>query len=320
MNRIAAFSVTSVLCALWLGACSSISPDEAKPAAPGPEKTQAARSDSEQAPNLSTEAATDPSKDLPTTLDGEIARAQDLRAKGDLGSAVSALAQLMLVAPDDPRVVGEYGKVLVEQGHAKDAEPYLARAIQLNPKDWKLYSALGVADDQLDNYADARLAYEHALALAPRQPSVLNNYAVSRMLSGDYAGAQRLLMQASAEDAANPKITNNLEKLASLRGPTAAASRQPAPAPSPGAVAHQPKLLPQPVEVRTALKSNPPVVMQSVPADPMAGPVKTGAPAHRITSAPKPTAVASTANPKQVAKVPPAPPPPPALRTTAELN
>jgi Flp pilus assembly protein TadD len=313
MNRIAALSVTSVLCALWFGACSSTPPDVAKPVAPGPEKTQAAQSAPELAADpLKDQAAADPSKDFPATLDGEIARAQDLRSKGDLTNAASALAQLILVAPDDPRVVGEYGKVLVEQGHAKDAQQILARAVQLNPKDWKLYSALGVADDQLDNHANARLAYEHALALAPHEASVLNNYAVSRMLSGDYAGAQRLLAEASAKNAANPKIENNLEKLASLRAPI---SRQPAPAPSAPTVTHQPKLLPQPVEVRTALEPkplNPPVVMQSVPADPLAGPVKTKAtPTQRTASATKP---------KQVAKAPAAPPPPPALRTAAEAN
>ena len=41
---------------------------------------------------------------LPTDLDGEIRRAQDLRAQCNLDEAVRALGQLMLAAPDDPRV------------------------------------------------------------------------------------------------------------------------------------------------------------------------------------------------------------------------
>jgi Flp pilus assembly protein TadD len=297
MNRIGAFPLTSVLCVLWLSACASSTPDAAKATAPAAGKAEEAQ------------ATPDPSKDLPTTLDGEISRAQALRAKGDFDGAASALAQLMLVAPDDPRIVGEYGKVLVQQGHAKDAQAFLSRAILLQPKDWTLYSALGVADDQLDNHADARLAYEHALALAPQKASVLNNYAVSRMLAGDYAGAQRLLTAASAEDSANQKIANNLAKLASLKGP---ALRDAGPQPAVAA----PKMLPQHIEMRTAMTppktAIPAVVMQPVPADPMAGPVKSKSqPSHRVASA---------AKVKHVAKAPAALPPPPALRTAAEAN
>ncbi len=295
MNRVAAFPVTSVLCAVWLGACAGSPPEVAKIPKPAVEKT------------LDTQGSPDPANDLPTTLDGEIGRAQALRAKGDYSGAASALAQLMLVAPDDPRVVGEYGKVLVQQGHAKDAQAFLSRAVQLQPKDWTLYSALGAADDQLDNHADARLAYEHAIALAPQKASVLNNYAVSRMLAGDYAGAQRLLAAASAEVSGNPKIANNLAKLASLRG-----SQVGEPAAAPAGAA--PKMLPRHVEIRTALAPpkavSPAVVMQSVPADPMAGPVKSKVQAsHRL---------ASGAKVKRVAKAPAAPPP--ALRTAAEAN
>jgi Flp pilus assembly protein TadD len=295
MNRAAASSVTSVLCALWLSACAGSPPETVKTATPALEKTDA-------------QAAADPSEDLPTTLDGEIGRAQALRAKGDYSGAASALAQLMLIAPDDPRIVGEYGKVLVQQGHAKDAQAFLSRAVQLQPKDWTLYSALGAADDQLDNHADARLAYEHALALAPQKASVLNNYAVSRMLAGDYAGAQRLLAAAAAGDAGNPKIENNLAKLASLKGSEVG---EPV-APRLGAA---PKMLPQRVEIRTAMAPPkvvaPAVVMQSVPADAMAGPVKSKVQAaHHL---------AGNAKVKRVAKAPAAPPPP-ALRTAAEAN
>lgn len=297
MNRVAAFPVTSAVCAVWLAACASSSPETAKVVPPTTEKTQQAQTSS------------DPSNDLPTTLDGEISRAQALRAKGDYSAAESALAQMMLVAPDDPRVVGEYGKVLVQQGHAKDAQAFLSRAVQLRPKDWTLYSALGVADDQLDNHSDARIAYEHALALAPQKASVLNNYAVSRMLAGDYAGAQRLLAAASSEDSGDPKIANNLAKLAGLKSPEA---RQATAAP----VTQTTRMLPQPVEVRTAMTPpktvSPAVIMQAVPQDRMAGPAKPKSQsAHRVASA---------AKVKHVAKVPAAPPPPPALRTAAEAN
>ena len=131
----------------------------------------------------------------------------------------------MLIEPDDGRVVGEYGKVLEQQGHSREALPFLKRAVQLSPSEWSLHSALGVAYDQVDDHVSARAAYERALALKPGEGSVLNNYAVSRMLAGDYAAAKSLFAQAEANGAANPKIAGNLEKLAAL-------TPQPAPPPA----------------------------------------------------------------------------------------
>jgi Flp pilus assembly protein TadD len=247
------------------------------------------------------------SKTLPGTLDGEIRRAQLLRAKGDYDEAVKALAQLMLIAPDDPRVVGEYGKVLVQKGQSKEALAFLKRAIALQPHDWSVQSALGIAYDQLDDHTNARVAYDRALALKPDQGSVLNNYAVSRMLAGDYAGADRLLARAWKQDDGNQKIANNVAELARLKPPevktwqglanSTGAAATPAPPTSP---AGQPaSLMPQPVlpaalqPARVAAtvakpapvtKSN--VVMQRVPADPLAGPTGTSRAAALKTPAP----------------------------------
>jgi Flp pilus assembly protein TadD len=302
MKRASAWNATSVLCALWLGACASTVPNAGKTAAAAPEVVPQAV----PTPDASSDVATI-AKNLPGTLDGEIRRAQLLRSKGDLDDAGRALAQLMLVAPDDPRVVGEYGKVLAQQGHAKAAIPFLKRGTELQPKDWTLYSALGVAYDQSDDHPQARLAYEHALALAPGEPTVLNNYAVSRMLAGDLPGAQRLLAQATASGADNPKIANNVEMLANLKGPApkgSAPQKTAAAKPQAGSnvrtASREPVALPQPVA--------PAVVMQAVPLDPLAGPVKSKTDAH--------PRLAAAAKPKQVAHVSP----PPALRTAADAN
>ncbi len=269
---------------------------------------------------------------LPDTLNGEILRAEKLRSEGKYDDAVRALAQMMLVAPDDARVVGEYGKTLAQQGHSNDALAFLKRAVELQPNDWKLYSALGVAYDQLDDHASARVAYEHALALRPLDPAVLNNYAVSRMLAGDYPSAQRLFAEASAQGASNPKIALNLAKLASLE-PRAPAVPPPAAVEMPRhpvaivnaadlkpvTVAAAPKAAARPNHESSARLATaapkalgPQVVMERVPVDPLAGPVarskhapqklaKTGAPAHPPAPA-KPAA------------------PTPALRTAADSD
>ena len=61
----------------------------------------------------------------------------------------------MLVASDDPRVIGEYGKTLAENGRAQEAVQFLSRATQLQPGEWSFYSALGVAYDQMGDQSRA---------------------------------------------------------------------------------------------------------------------------------------------------------------------
>jgi Flp pilus assembly protein TadD len=241
---------------------------------------------------------------LPTAdLDTELRKAKAMRANGDLQGAGRVLAQLMLASPDDPRIVGEYGKTLAEQGHTGDAKAFLERAVQLQPNDWTLYSALGVTYDQMDKHAQAQSAYNHALRLKPGEPSVLNNYAVSQMLAGNLAAAQTMLAQAQsgvkASGGDNTKIAGNLAMVASLRGdkaapassaaiasatnaaPTARVQSTPMAAPQPAAPQNTaPRQLQRPQAPAShaprsvaSLKANPQVVMQRVPFDSLAGPV-----------------------------------------------
>ena len=242
-------------------------------------------------------------KSLPTDLDGEVRRAQLLRAQGDYQGAAASLARLMLSAPDDPRVIGEYGKVLVQEGRSQDALAFLNRAIELQPNDWMLYSAQGVAYDQLGDPDKAKVAYVRALSLKPGNASVLNNYAMSRVLAGDLPEAQKLLAQAKGDD---PRIAANQTLVAELEAGKSVGITPAAPAAKPAA----PVVGPAPAAYASA--SNPQVVMQAVPADPKAGPVRSAAakphPAVAHAKPKGPTAVAAKSSPV------------PELRTAADLR
>ncbi|HTW33618.1 MAG TPA: tetratricopeptide repeat protein [Rhizomicrobium sp.] len=258
MDRYFVRTAAVVFCAAWAAGCGTSASDKANAPTVAATPAPAPRSD----------ATAD---NLPTTLDGEIARAHKLRMAGSYDEAAKALGQLMIVVPDDARVVGEYGKVLTQLGRPGDALPFLNRAIQLNATDWTLYSALGVAYDQADEHAKARAAYERALQLNPGQPEVLNNLAVSRMLAGNLGDAQKLLNQAS-KPGAEPKIGNNLALLETMKRP----------APPNGGATSGPKPLPG-------------VMMEKVPMDPDAGPVAQRQTArHKLaqktTQKPKPAA------------------------------
>ncbi|HEY4274767.1 MAG TPA: tetratricopeptide repeat protein [Rhizomicrobium sp.] len=223
-------------------------------------------------------------------LEAGVRQAQTQRLAGQYDDAIRTLSQLMLVASDDPRVIGEYGKTLAEKGRAQDAVQFLTRATDLQQGDWSLYSALGVAYDQVGNQASAQLAYERALKLKPEDPSVLNNYALSRMLANDPDGARKLIDRAQAAGgASDSKIARNIDMMNKLAAnapqqPKPAAA-EPAPVAVPVAVSSN-ALAPAAPAQQAAPATRAKVVMQAIPADPLAEPAK--AATHEPTPLHKP--------------------------------
>ncbi len=269
-------------------------------------------------------------KNVANDLDGNLRQAQLLRLAGKHDEAIQILSQLALVAADDGRVIGEYGKALAQKGRAQDATQFLRRAIEISPNDWTFYSALGVAYDQVGDQVNARAAYERALTLRPGEASVLNNYALSRMLAKDPEGARQYIAMAQGtakpgdeKIASNVALINQMAPLPALAAlpklvmakpvavakteaprPVSVAKAAPRPAPpipvveTPApqrqiAAAAPRSLAPQPQPQRQAAVVNAEleqtalavaeqtggvpdrtVVMQAVPFDPLAGPVK----------------------------------------------
>jgi Flp pilus assembly protein TadD len=295
MNRLLSGAATIALCAFWASGCASPGLDD-KSAAPAPLASDSNPTIDPDADTASLE------KTLPTDLPGEIERAHLLRERGAYDEAAKSLAQIMLVAPDDPRVVAEYGKTLLQSGRTQEAVSFLKRASQLSPSDWTIYSAMGVALDQTGDHTNAKLAYQRALTLEPGEPTVLNNLAISRALSGDVSGAKTILANASKTGTDQPKIANNVAAVDAMQKPAA-----PAPAitlkPVETATVIAPKPVTQaalpPAPVKTASvntaataadekKLGSGVVMQSVPVDPKAGPVGASRkPAPLVDAAPK---------------------------------
>lgn len=337
MNRLLAGISTVALCAFWASGCASMEVGDATPAAK-PVATADAAATNDRPVSADEDTATI-EKSLPTDLPGEIERAHLLRERGAYDEAAKALSQIMLIAPDNPQVVGEYGKTLLQEGRAREAVNFLKRAVQISPKDWSIYSAMGVALDQAGDHADAKLAYNHALALKPGEPSVLNNLALSNALSGDVVGAKTILTQASATGASQPKIANNLAAIDAMQKPAkpvaapAAASKPvtvatqtPAPTVAKSVAPAAPQKLASvnvPATTADEKKLGPGVVMQAVPVDPKAGPVATHAPQKLGEAKPVKKPEEKPAEPTKLAATKPAPKvdaPAPALRTASDSN
>ena len=187
-------------------------------------------------------------------IEAAIRDAQALRKSGDLGGAAKSLSQLVLIAPDNPVVLGEYGKNLAAQGRSDDALAFLERAIELQASDWTLYSAQGMAYDQKANYHAAQASYARALVLKPGEPTVLNNAALSYMQAGDLDSAEKLLLQAPPGSPDYPRIAQNLALVQSLRAAQSAKTAIVAPpvqgpSPAPAAIAETPVSSGRPAEI-----------------------------------------------------------------------
>lgn len=249
-------------------------------------------------PALAGETKTDPKAATATNLENGLRDAQAKRNQGDFAGAVKILSQLMLVNPDDGRVISEYGKVLVQQGRSHEALDFLNRAVQLSQNDWTLYSAMGVAYDGAGDYKSAKIAYERALQLRPGEPAILNNFALSRAMAGDLPAAKKFISDAAAASQ-DARVARNVAMINKLPPPavanmSATPTINPGPAPAPkqmSKTAAKPVAAPAvavaPPRALTAAEGKQ-VVMQAVPSDPQAGPITKSRKAKPVAKAAKP--------------------------------
>jgi Flp pilus assembly protein TadD/cell division protein FtsN len=225
------------------------------------------RSRSEETPPA---AAADPAQRStatetpPADLDTALIKAQLSRRVGDFAEATKILSQLVLFAPDDPRVIGEYGKTLASQGRSDDALAFLERAIQLNPGEWSFHSALGVAHDQKGEYQLAQAAYRRALSLKPGEPAVLNNAALSYLQSGDLDTAERMAREAEATSVDKARVQHTIALVERLKAARPQVTPAYVPLPEPMPVPEQAAPAPE-VVASVAPPPGPPTVITPEP-------------------------------------------------------
>jgi Flp pilus assembly protein TadD len=164
---------------------------------------------------------------VPSDVEGAVVLARTQRESGNFNGAIATLSQLVLIAPDDPRVLGEYGKTLIDKGESTDALAFLQRAIELDGDEWSFYSAQGVAHAQIREYRAAEVSFNRALMLRPDEPTVLNNYAMAHLQAGNIDRAEALLMRAEMSGGAFPQIGQNLALVRQMKAERRAAPATP---------------------------------------------------------------------------------------------
>lgn len=156
----------------------------------------------------------------PENLKLGLAYAAQLKALGRPEQQFDVYKGLLSKHSTDGRLLNIYGKELLQAGHAADAAALLERAAKTKNADWRTYSALGSACDQLGRYDEARRNYAQALALSPGETTVINNVGMSYALQGDLPKAEETLREASktAKGSQDARLRQNLALVVGLQG------------------------------------------------------------------------------------------------------
>ena len=151
--------------------------------------------------------------------------AQALRELGRFDQAAEMAGKVLLMQPTNVEAMLEAGRAHIARGQAFYGIAALEGARNARPDDWRAWSLLGAAYEQVRRADDARAAWAQALALSPENPDVLSNMAISAMTRGDTAGAEPLLRRAAAQPGASLKVRLNLAMVLGLTGNLAEAEQ-----------------------------------------------------------------------------------------------
>jgi Flp pilus assembly protein TadD len=151
--------------------------------------------------------------------------AQALRELGRFDQAAEMAGKVLLMQPTNVEAMLEAGRAHIARGQAFYGIAALEGARNARPDDWRAWSLLGAAYEQVRRADDARAAWTQALALSPENPDVLSNMAISAMTRGDTAGAEPLLRRAAAQPGASLKVRLNLAMVLGLTGNLAEAEQ-----------------------------------------------------------------------------------------------
>lgn len=144
--------------------------------------------------------------------------ARNLRYTGRIKEARVILLESSELGANEPAFILEFAKAEIAGGVPIKAVVRLNKARALDPKNWDVYSTLGIAYDMAEQFGEAKGAYDRALELSPENPAVINNMAISAALSGDLDRAIRTLEDSSLIVRKNSQVRQNLALLYGLKG------------------------------------------------------------------------------------------------------
>lgn len=222
MSRTSARIATIVLFALAATPVVAQDPAQPAPAAAAPARTPATaevRAAYDRADPLSRSVFwTEQAEIDPLDPIAGVRAAQALRELGRYDQAADMAQRVLMVQPGNYEAMLEAGRGHIARGQAFYGIQALEQARDARPDDWRPWSLLGTAYEQVRRPDDARTAWVQALTLSPDNPDVLTNMAISAMARGDNAAAEPLLRRAADQPGASLKVKLNLAMALGLNG------------------------------------------------------------------------------------------------------
>ncbi len=134
--------------------------------------------------------------------------------RGDTPAAEQLLKQVIAEEPLAPHGYYSLGLLLGEQpARLAEAEPLLARAVQLAPADARRWYNWGLALEQLSRWPEARAALDRAVELAPQDLELLHALTLAEIELADWNSAQRhadLLVERLPHDRAAQELRSRI--------------------------------------------------------------------------------------------------------------
>ena len=124
--------------------------------------------------------------------------AQIAEHHGDSEKALSYLVRAKQLAPQDPEVLFEFGRVCLERNLLDDALPALSKAVELRPDNDAYVYTLGSANVGKQHLADALQLFQQLLKKHPQDASLMYAIGAVYYLESKFTEAESLLKQSLA--------------------------------------------------------------------------------------------------------------------------
>ncbi len=208
-------AATACTAALLLAGCAGdnrLSSSSADPVVTGSVKPQPSIRETAEAANAW--------RENPKSVRRAVTYARLLDAGDNKPALIKVLETTLTHNPNDAKLVAYLGKELVLAGRPAAGIKQLNKAIAAGENNWKVYSALGSAYDQIGKHREARAAYQSALAEQPQKVSIHNNIGMSYILEGNLKQAETSLRAAQSlpEGEFNQTLRQNLALSVGLQG------------------------------------------------------------------------------------------------------
>lgn len=141
-----------------------------------------------------------------------------LRALGRNSEAADIAHRVLLFKPDNLDAMMAASRAHIADNNAFYSIDLLKIVAEKRPQDWRVWSLLGVAYEQVKRFDDAHTAWSQALILSPNNPSVLTNQAMALSANGRFAEAEPLLRKAVSQGEATAQMRQNLALVLGLQG------------------------------------------------------------------------------------------------------